>query len=694
MTDPTENFTDNSTILEDISTDSDSGSDSDSDEVDNRKSTMNGHSVNSDVKFKEFDANFKNIFINWIQSVINYSTATASTDMTKKAKLLDIVMKIEGKLIAEYISNNMENSSINYKIGGKQLIKDIYGSRKQYNILAFKHRSIVNEVDQSRSVVDAKNLQIKKLALDAADAKILRELHMRIINQSLDASQAKDAKLLVYELIETRTKRMESRTKYLYDSLKIRIAQRSLAVQKSSSSRRSSRASGSNISLEDVNQVVVDFAEESAGSGGMGEIPKTSKQKCMFGPLTTHFRSNRTSSTNRDANEMKFARYAVGSNAQKMIFGMGIQLDNFDIIGNHAIMRVNIDRKMATGLDVKQLRGEDKRVDKERGHESLLDTSNIPGYDGAMLITPIDEGQKAIGLFVMLHGYYDKEEPECWQRALNKIYQEALGSEVIKTDIEGSARALRKFIPPEIAQVVISNAGFDFSRSYLEQLKNIQTEIYHPKATALVIDITNCTSLANAIESIFMKRKVIDPFINKVHNLLKKPPFANNLMFIKSNGDGVIIGQVNSNLDHHAELCLLFIIKFMDNELPLLNEMLKTSGVTMDIHSGLSFGPAWTTFEYKHDRLELDFNGPPINMASKLETAIGTTSHIDKLRGKCNVAMSELFIDQLANRGLLKNMIFSWNEHNVENIKIIPYGKCEILGHGKPPVEVFGFTRE
>ena len=85
-------------------------------------------------------------------------------------------------------------------------------------------------------------------------------------------------------------------------------------------------------------------------------------------------------------------------------------------------------------------------------------------------------------------------------------------------------------------------------------------------------------------------------------------------------------------------------------------------------------------------------NGSPVDMASKLESSIGTTSHIDELRGICDIAMSKSYINKLKEQDKLKSMKFSWEEYNIEDIKINSYGKCSILGHGKPSVEVFGIT--
>ena len=595
-----------------------------------------------------------------------------------------------------YVSTNKANA-LKVQLGSGRL-NSLFNAQDQVSSLEDQNERYTTENKQLITHRKSDLETIEQLKIDLAKNDRVMMLHMDLIQYQLGDLKMKGSKLLVVETEQQRNDRIQARVNELCNSLNIKIEQAQIGITGVSTSSRGGLIAGSSLTLEQLNDVITKFVESNAGSGGIDNVLATPDQKCMFGPLTTHFKSNR-SSTSRNEKELSFGQYSLGPNAMIMISrmrkkqsegGRKITLDNLNIIAQHAIMRVNIKMKAARTLDYKTLFDENERTKKRKNHDSLVKTADLPGYHGAMLITPVDDGGRPIGLVVCFGGYYGPDEPKIWQQVFNRTWQAALGKSDITRNVEGGLKLIRRLVPEEIANVILSK--IDANRSVIEQLNNINTLIYHDSATCLRMDISNCTSLAIEKETTFIKLKVVKPFIKRVRSLLKKKPFVNNLLYIKSDGDSALIGQVSGEIIDHAELCLLFALRFQETELPDLNEALKVSNVKFKIHCGLSSGKASTTFEYMDGHLTLDMNGSPVDMASKLESSIGTTSHIDELRGICDIAMSKSYINKLKEQDKLKSMKFSWEEYNIEDIKINSYGKCSILGHGKPSVEVFGIT--
>ena len=655
-------------------------------------SSLTNNSKSNKVNFDPLDTNIGKSLDKWANALSDLATIRLNLDATKVLKKRDKFLKETLRLAQTYYSNNSTSSNANVE---KPLIA-MFAAQDQLSALESQNDDITRENKQLITEQKSQDDRISELKELITDNKYIMELHMDLLKFQLRELKMKGSKLEVVDALTTRDNRIQARVDKLYADLNVKIeqAQRSRKKTSLSSSSRNGFMKDATLTLYELNQVIVNFVERNAGSGGRDNIPETPDQMCMFGPLTTHFKSNRTMSTAREENDLSFAQYTAGPNALRMITAMKIKLDNLNIIYDHAVMRVNIKMKAARTLDYQTLFEENQRTKKRKNHVSLLATATLKGHDGAMLVTPVDDGGRPIGLVVMLGGYYAPDEPIIWQRVLNKTWQLYLGKSGTQTNVEGNIKFLRQFIPTEIVDTVIMSAGFDINKNLIDQLPKLNTEIYYTNSTSLFIDISSCTSLSKGNDTKFLKHSIVDPFIKRMYNLTKSPPFVNKLFFVKQTGDCGYIVPCSPEVKDHAEICFLFAYNFINIELPVLNTQLEKAGLTMKVHCGLGCGPGHMTFKYQWNRLKIDFNGSGTDIAAKCEAVSGSTSYVDKLREKCNITMSASFIQQLESRGLLDkdNMVFSWSKHEIVNLKFTSFGKCGILGYGKNPVEVFGYN--
>ena len=694
-------------------TEEDSDSEEDTDSIEITSSINDYSSTNKDsntnklfaskskVNFQPLDINIRNALDKWAILSLDLCSNSINIDRTILLKKRDKVLKSLLRLLQLYVSNNQDDA-LKVQLGADKAMGGMFTTQDQVDILESSLEGSSSEIKQLKLNTKSDAEIIEQLRSDLIKIDRIMALHMDLIQYQLGDLKMKGSKLAVVEGVKSRDDRIQARVDILFNALNVKIEQAQIGKTRYSfSSQRSGYIKGSNLTLEELNDVITRYLEANAGSGGNKGIPETPDQKCMFGPLISHFKSNRnTSSTTRNKDILSFARYSVGPNARNMIYkmkkrdGTQITLENLNIIAEHAIMRVNIKMKAARTLDYKTLFEENERTKGRKNHVSLLKTTDIEGYAGAMLITPVDDGGKEIGLVVCIGGYYNRDESIIWQQVLNRTWQGALGKSDIKSNVEGGVKLLRKFIPLEIVELVLANAKLNYEQDIGTQLKRLNMEIYYSNTTSLFIDISNCTSMSKRNESRFLKHKIVNPFIKSIHTLTTKSPFAGKLFLVDQIGDCAYIVPTSPGIKEHAELSFLFAYKFIKEILPKLNESLDGTGMNINVHCGLSCGSGHLTFEYNYNRLKVDFNGPGTDMAAKCEAGSGSTSHIDKLRGMCDIAMAESYILHLTTRGLFDedNITFSYTKYNLEDLIFTSFGPCEILGHGKPSVKVFGYT--
>ena len=637
-----------------------------------------------DERITEFSSEFTSNLDTMLSDLSHVSQNLLSSNKAIVTTLMDKFSISQSAFITTALRARETEGSIS-KVAILTAVKKLFGAHLELSAVNATSKDFENQIRTLKQKLDLAQSENSKLNTSIDLAMDNQKLLSSVVEYSVK-TLTKQSSLLTKVQEEAFEKRAASdRTDYLVDRLKRMIEQKK--IQWSREQQTQSRTS--RLPVREINIELVSIAEKIAG------YKLAENLMVMFAPFARFFKesgtatlkSSRTKTSQKD--DLEFVPYALGNNSLGMLKKMNVNPETFNIVAQHAVMIVALRKKLARTVTAQELRGEQERVPTKRGHISLLalHTSGMK-YDTSMLVVPTDKAGEPLGLWVFQGGYFDQSgvEARCWQNALNRVYQEVLTS---KSTVDSTV--ITSSLPGVVAQDIIRTTRFDPDMPLITQLNKIDWSKYYSSATVAYIDITGCTKRSKSEDTSFMKDFILKPFFSSLYRLLKQGRYK-GLAPLKPLGDCLMIGQGSPDqTPEHAELMINFILDWVENKLPAINEeLLKHTDIPLMVHAGVASGKMTASVVGIHPTLNLEWNGEAGNLGAKLEKA--ASSDGGSIMKNALIALSAGTYKRLKNRKFISDQ--GTFKYGTQTIQIHDCGKQPLLGDGEDKVQVYKITND